>query len=104
MREFAVQHHKCGSCGFTARHMTWEFPFLPYGKYDRDRNGQPLEVAGVKIYREEGELIVEAPGEGKWALCSTSASAHLTFYWICRPFVVEADNPCDSDFMEDISS
>jgi hypothetical protein len=79
--------------------MTWEFPFLPYGVTE------PRELAnGVKIYTEDGELIVEAPDEDKWALCSTSASAHLTFYWICRPFAVEADDPCDRDFMEEIST
>ncbi len=110
MREFAVRHYECGECGFTAKHMTWEFPFLPGSlalfPYDRDTNDQSLEVDGVKFYWENGELIVEAPGEGKWALCSihpvtTEAKA---FYWICRPFAVEAADPCDKDFMEEIST
>ncbi len=99
MREFAVRHFKCESCGFAAKHMTWEFPFLPYGMT------KPRELAnGVKIYTEDGELIVEAPGEGKWALCSTYHPGGASFYWVCRPFAVKADDPCDSDFMEDISS
>ena len=106
MTEFAVRHYECGDCGFATKHMCWEFPFLPYGMYDLDVNGQPLEVNGVKIYTEDGELIVEAPGEGKWALCSTSPVTieAKSFYWFCRPFAVEADDPCDSAFMEDISS
>ena len=98
-RKFAVRHYKCGSCGFTAKHKTWEFPFLPYGY------NSPSELEnGVKIYTEDGELIIEAPGEGKWALCSTSASAHLSFYWICRPFNPHPKDLCDRDFMESIST
>ncbi len=105
MREFAVRHHECEDCGFSGKHSTWEFSFLPYGKF-RGKNGQPLEVNGVKIYWEDAELIVEAPGEGKWALCSTMPVTieAKTFYWICRPFAVEADNPCDEEFLKEIST
>ena len=106
MSDFAIRHHECGDCGFAVEHKTWEFSFLPYGMYGLDINGQPYTVDGVKIYTEDGELIVEAPGEGKWALCSTSpvTMEAKRFYWFCRPFSLEADDPCDSEFMEDISS
>jgi len=100
--EFAVQHHKCDSCGVTAKHKAWDFPFLPFN-IDRSKL---IELAnGVKIYMEDGELIVEDPNEGKWALCSCYAAIHTKrFYWICRPFATYPKDLCDRDFMESIST
>ena len=97
-KELSVRHYKCDSCKST-NHMTWEFPFLPFN-IDRSKL---IELAnGVKIYMEDGELIVEDPNEGKWALCSILV--HPRIYWTCRPFATYPKDLCDKDFMESIST
>ena len=93
-----VSIFECEKCDPFATHYAIRFDFLPYGMREEK------ELAdGTKIYREGGEIFIEDTDGRRLALCGTHCLPAGRYFWICRP-AGEAKDPCDEEFMEEISS
>jgi hypothetical protein len=83
----------------------WRFDMSPY---DRGPDFEMVLANGIRIYTEDGNLIVDPPDDkDRWALCEVMGNFNhttLTDYdWICRLYDSAPEDPADEDYMREIS-